>query len=188
MKQRKTLSRGLANLLTLLHRQGRKIGLKEPRSRRYNGIKDKQQAQGLNSKKGDRASSVHMQEKLYRTSSSALLLIFQAMDAARKRWRHFKARDVRRKPAGLRRLSSSRRAGGNGPPIILWRITSPIRARGKKASSIALIREEFLSCASSDFFERAQKLPDDLITKHSWDEVYEDINSFERYLTRQRAL
>jgi len=33
-------------------------------------------------------------------------------------------------------------------------------------------------------FLKAQKLPDDLITKHIWDERYEDINSFERYLTR----
>jgi len=33
-------------------------------------------------------------------------------------------------------------------------------------------------------FLRAQKLPERLITKHIWDERYEDINSFERYLTR----
>ena len=33
-------------------------------------------------------------------------------------------------------------------------------------------------------FLRAQKLPDQLITKHIWDERYEDINAFERYLAR----
>ena len=31
---------------------------------------------------------------------------------------------------------------------------------------------------------RAEKLPDRLITKHIWDERYEDINAFERYLMR----
>src|SRR6202007_2175574 len=30
----------------------------------------------------------------------------------------------------------------------------------------------------------AQKLPDRLVTKHIWEERYEDINAFERYLTR----
>jgi len=33
-------------------------------------------------------------------------------------------------------------------------------------------------------FLKAQKLPERLITKHIWDERYEDINAFERYLTR----
>ena len=33
-------------------------------------------------------------------------------------------------------------------------------------------------------FLRAQKLADRLVTKHIWEERYEDINAFERYLVR----
>ena len=32
-------------------------------------------------------------------------------------------------------------------------------------------------------FLHSQKLPKDLITKHIWDQRYEDINSFEKYLS-----
>src|SRR3979411_449925 len=44
--------------------------------------------------------------------------------------------------------------------------------------------EEVLVVRVHPPFLRAQKLPDQLITKHIWDERYEDINAFERYLTR----
>jgi polyphosphate kinase 2 (PPK2 family) len=31
---------------------------------------------------------------------------------------------------------------------------------------------------------KAEKLPDELVTKHIWEERYEDINGFEKFLTR----
>jgi len=44
--------------------------------------------------------------------------------------------------------------------------------------------EEVLVVRVHPTYLRAQKLPDQVITKHIWEERYEDINTFERYLTR----
>src|SRR6266446_622087 len=62
--------------------KGEKFRLKDHDPADTNGIKDKQQAQGL--LEDGPALLSHMQEKLYAQDRWGLLLIFQAMDAAGK--------------------------------------------------------------------------------------------------------
>jgi len=61
---------------------GDKFQLKDHDPADTNGLKDKHQAQGL--LEDGTALLSHMQEKLYAQDRWALLLIFQAMDAAGK--------------------------------------------------------------------------------------------------------
>jgi PPK2 family polyphosphate:nucleotide phosphotransferase len=66
----------------------------------------------------------------------------------------------------------------------LWRTHKCIPERGKIGIFNRSYYEEVLVVRVHPPFLRAQKLPDQLITKHIWDERHEDINAFERYLTR----
>jgi len=66
----------------------------------------------------------------------------------------------------------------------LWRAHKCIPSRGKIGIFNRSYYEEVLVVRVHPPFLKAEKLPDDLITKHIWDERYEDINAFERYLTR----
>src|SRR5207249_8350905 len=66
----------------------------------------------------------------------------------------------------------------------LWRTHKCTPSRGKIGIFNRSYYEEVLVVRVHPPFLRAQKLPNDLITKHIWDQRYEDINAFERYLTR----
>ena len=48
--------------------------------------------------------------------------------------------------------------------------------------------EETLVCASASGVSRRQKLPPELVTKHIWDERFQDIRAFERYLHRNGTI
>src|SRR5207245_5024289 len=56
--------------------------------------------------------------------------------------------------------------------------------RGKSGIFNRSYYEEVLVVRVHPAFLRAQRLPDRLVTKHIWQERYDDINTFERYLTR----
>jgi PPK2 family polyphosphate:nucleotide phosphotransferase len=66
----------------------------------------------------------------------------------------------------------------------LWRNMKVVPERGKIGIFNRSYYEEVLVVRVHPTLLRAQKLPDRLIDKHIWDERYEDINAFERYLTR----
>jgi len=161
--------------------KGEKFRLKDHDPADTNGIKDKQQAQGL--LEDGTALLSHMQEKLYAQDRWALLLIFQAMDAAGKDGaiKHVMSGV---NPQGCDVSSFKSPSSEELDHDYLWRTHKSIPARGKIGIFNRSYYEEVLVVRVHPTFLRAQKLPDDLITKHIWDERYEDINSFERYLTR----
>ncbi|MBI2687496.1 MAG: polyphosphate kinase 2 family protein [Acidobacteria bacterium] len=66
----------------------------------------------------------------------------------------------------------------------LWRIMRVSPARGKITIFNRSHYEEVLVVKVHPDFLRRQKLPDRLITKRIWEERYDDINNFERHLTR----
>src|SRR6267378_4505556 len=125
----------------------------------------------------------NMQEKLYAQDRWGLLLIFQAMDAAGKDGaiKHVMSGV---NPQGCDVSSFKSPSSEELDHDYLWRTHKCIPARGKIGIFNRSYYEEVLVVRVHPTFLRAQKLPDDLITKHIWDERYEDINSFERYLTR----
>src|SRR5712691_1060086 len=161
--------------------KGEKFRLKDHHSGDTNALKDKHQAQGL--LEDGIALLSHMQEKLYAQDRWALLLIFQAMDAAGKDGviKHVMS-GVNPQGCDVHAFKSPSSEELNRD--YLWRTHKCIPERGKIGIFNRSYYEEVLVVRVHPPFLRAQKLPDQLITKHIWDERYEDINSFERYLTR----
>ena len=165
--------------------KGEKLRLKDHDPADTNGLKAKHQAQGL--LEDSTALLSHMQEKLYAQDRWALLLIFQAMDAAGKDGaiKHVMSGV---NPQGCDVFSFKSPSNEELDHDYLWRTHKCIPARGKIGIFNRSYYEEVLVVRVHPTFLRAQKLPDDLITKHIWDERYEDINSFERYLTRNSVV
>ncbi len=161
--------------------KGEKFRLKDHDPAGTNDLKDKHQAQGLLEDSIPLLS--HMQEKLYAQDRWALLLIFQAMDAAGKDGaiKHVMS-GVNPQGCDVHAFKSPSSEELNRD--YLWRTHKRIPERGKIGIFNRSYYEEVLVVRVHPPFLRAQKLPDHLITKHIWDERYEDINSFERYLTR----
>ena len=122
------------------------------------------------------------QEKLYAQDRWALLLIFQAMDAAGKDGaiKHVMSGV---NPQGCDVHSFKSPSAEELDHDYLWRTHKCIPSRGKIGIFNRSYYEEVLVVRVHPPFLRAQKLPDQLITKHIWDERYEDINAFESYLT-----
>ena len=161
--------------------KGEKFRLKDHDPADTNGIKDKQQAQGL--LEDGTALLSHMQEKLYAQDRWGLLLIFQAMDAAGKDGaiKHVMS-GVNPQGCDVQAFKAPSNEELNHD--YLWRTQKCVPERGKIGIFNRSYYEEVLVVRVHPPFLRAEKLPDQLITKHIWDERYEDINSFERYLTR----
>jgi len=148
-------------------------------------LKDKRQAQGLLEEGIELLS--RMQEKLYAQDRWALLLIFQAMDAAGKDGaiKHVMSGV---NPQGCQVFSFKSPSNEELNHDYLWRTHKCMPERGRIGIFNRSYYEEVLVVRVHPPFLKAQKLPDRLITKHIWDERYEDINAFERYLTRNSVL
>src|SRR5438093_4977307 len=158
-----------------------KFRLKDFEPADTNGIKDKRAAQGL--LEDGIACLSHFQEMLYAQDRWALLLIFQAMDAAGKDGaiKHVMSGV---NPQGCDVFSFKSPSSEELDHDYLWRTHKCTPSRGKIGIFNRSYYEEVLVVRVHPPFLRAQKLPNDLITKHIWDQRYEDINAFERYLTR----
>jgi PPK2 family polyphosphate:nucleotide phosphotransferase len=125
----------------------------------------------------------NLQEKLYAQDRWALLLVIQAMDAAGK-------------DGVIKHVMSGVNPQGcdvhsfKTPSIeelnhdYLWRAHSRVPERGMIGIFNRSYYEEVLVVRVHPTLLENQKLPDPLITKHIWDQRYEDINAFEHYLTR----
>ena len=143
------------------------------------GIRSKKEAEDMLDTRVGLLS--HMQEKLYAQDRWALLLIFQAMDAAGKDGaiKHVMSGV---NPQGCDVFSFKSPSNEELNHDYLWRIHKCIPERGKIGIFNRSYYEEVLVVRVHPTFLRAQKLPERLITKHIWEERYQDINAFERYL------
>jgi PPK2 family polyphosphate:nucleotide phosphotransferase len=159
---------------------GEKFRLKDHDPADTGGLKDKQQAQSLLEESTELLS--HMQEKLYAQDRFALLLIFQAMDAAGKDGaiKHVMSGV---NPQGCAVYSFKSPSNEELDHDYLWRTHKCMPPRGKIGIFNRSYYEEVLVVRVHPPILKAQKLPDRLITKHIWDQRYEDINAFERYVT-----
>src|SRR5258708_21668379 len=161
--------------------KGDKLPLKEWDPAATTGVKSKQHAQNiLDAREGVLS---HLQEKLYAQDRWAVLIILQAMDAAGKDGaiKHVMSGV---NPEGCDVHAFKAASNEELDHDYRWRTSKCIPSRGKIGIFNRSYYEEVLVVRVHPPFLRAQKLPDQLITKHIWDERYEDINSFERYLTR----
>ncbi len=128
-----------------------------------------------------------LQDKLYAQNQWALLLIFQAMDAAGKDGaiKHVMSGV---NPQGCEVHSFKAPTSEELDHDFLWRCSKRVPERGRIGIFNRSYYEETLVVRVHPGILAKQKLPPGLVTKHIWRERFEDIRSFERYLTRNGVL
>ena len=124
-----------------------------------------------------------LQEKLYAQGTWALLLIFQAMDAAGKDSviEHVMSGV---NPQGCQVYSFKQPSSEELDHDFLWRTTRCLPERGRIGVFNRSYYEEVLVVRVHPPILAKQKLPATLVTDRIWKERYEDIGAFERYLSR----
>lgn len=128
-----------------------------------------------------------MQEKLYAQDRWALLIVLQAMDAAGKDGviKHVMSGI---NPQGCDVHSFKGPSNEELDHDYLWRAHKAVPERGKIGIFNRSYYEEVLVVRVHQNILSAQKLPESLVTKNIWEERFEDIRRFERYLTRNGVL
>ena len=123
------------------------------------------------------------QEKLYAQDRWALLLIFQAMDAAGKdsTIEHVMSGV---NPQGCQVYSFKAPSAEELDHDFMWRTTRCLPERGRIGIFNRSYYEEVLVVRVHPEILAKQRLPEELVTKDIWQERYEDIKMFERYLSR----
>jgi len=124
-----------------------------------------------------------LQEKLYAQNSSALLVIFQAMDAAGKdsAIKHVMSGV---NPQGCEVFSFKQPSGEELEHDFLWRTNCRLPERGRIGIFNRSYYEEVLVVRVHKELLENERLPKHLVTKDIWKERFEDINALERHLTR----
>jgi len=122
-----------------------------------------------------------MQDVLYAQDKWALLLIFQAMDAAGKDGaiKHVMSGV---NPQGCQVSSFKAPSSEELDHDYLWRCQKHLPERGRIGIFNRSYYEEVLVVRVHDTILRNQKLPEELITKEIWETRLDDISNFERYL------
>jgi PPK2 family polyphosphate:nucleotide phosphotransferase len=128
-----------------------------------------------------------MQDKLYAQDRWAVLLVFQAMDAAGKDGtiKHVMSGV---NPQGCEVASFKAPSSEELDHDFLWRCMSWLPNRGHIGIFNRSYYEEVLVVRVHPELLAGQKLPPALVTKRIWEDRYEDINNFERYLARNGTL
>ena len=123
------------------------------------------------------------QDVLYADDRFALLIVFQAMDAAGKDGaiKHVMSGV---NPQGCQVYSFKAPTSEDLDHDYLWRCMKCLPERGRIGIFNRSYYEETLVVRVHQEFLKQQKLPPELITKDIWKERYQDIRNFERYLTR----
>ncbi len=124
-----------------------------------------------------------LQDMLYAQDNWAVLLIFQAMDAAGKDGaiKHVMSGV---NPQGCQVFSFKAPTSEDLDHDYLWRCIKNMPERGRIGIFNRSYYEETLVVRVHREFLEKQKLPSELVTKDIWKNRFQDIRSFERYLTR----
>jgi PPK2 family polyphosphate:nucleotide phosphotransferase len=128
-----------------------------------------------------------MQDKLYAQDKWALLLIFQAMDAAGKDGaiKHVMSGI---NPQGCQVTSFKSPSTEELDHDYMWRCMKHLPERGRIGIFNRSYYEEVLVVRVHDEILKAQKLPEKLITEDIWDDRMNDMRSFETYLNNNGIL
>ena len=124
-----------------------------------------------------------MQEKLYAQDRWALLLIFQAMDAAGKDGtiKHVMSGV---NPQGCEVFSFKAPSAEDLDHDFLWRTNRSLPERGRIGIFNRSYYEEVLVVRVHPEFLSKQRIPPALVTRKIWKQRFEDINALERHLAR----
>jgi len=128
-----------------------------------------------------------LQDKLYAQDRWAVLIIFQAMDAAGKDGaiKHVMSGV---NPQGCEVSSFKAPSAEELDHDFLWRCAKRVPERGRIGIFNRSYYEETLVVRVHPNFLDGQKLPPDVKTKDLWKRRYQDITSFERYLCHNGVL
>jgi PPK2 family polyphosphate:nucleotide phosphotransferase len=164
---------------------GRKFRLKhiQPSDTHGLGKGAKAKAQAVSLLTEGVARLAKLQDRLYAQDRWALLLVFQAMDAAGKDGtiKHVMSGI---NPQGCQVYSFKAPSPEELDHDYLWRTTVRLPERGRIGIFNRSYYEEVLVVRVHNELLAAQKIPDALLTKQVWKERFEDIRSMERHLTR----
>jgi PPK2 family polyphosphate:nucleotide phosphotransferase len=124
-----------------------------------------------------------LQDMLYAQDRWGVLLILQAPDAAGKdsTIKHVMSGV---NPQGVEVSSFKQPSAEELDHDFLWRCAKRLPPRGKIGIFNRSYYEEVLVLRVHEELLRSEKVPPELITKNIWKDRYEDINAFERYLSR----
>ena len=129
------------------------------------------------------ARTADMQDKLYAQGRWAVLLIFQAMDAAGKDGaiKHVMSGV---NPQGCQVYSFKQPSERELQHDLLWRTTLCLPERGHIGIFNRSYYEEVLVVRVHPELLENEKLPPPLVTKNIWEERFDDIRKFEQHMTR----
>jgi PPK2 family polyphosphate:nucleotide phosphotransferase len=161
--------------------RGRQFRLAEIDPDDTGGIDSKERAAAMLAEGVDRLQLE--QEKLYAQGTWAMLLIFQAMDAAGKdsTIKHVMSGV---NPQGCQVFSFKAPSAEDLAHDFLWRTTRCLPERGRIGIFNRSYYEEVLVVRVHPKLLAAQRLPAPLVSKRVWKERFDDINAFERHLVR----
>ena len=164
---------------------GKRFRLKDHDPSDSNGLDSKEKAEKRLAKGVERLAE--LQEKLYAQDKWAVLLIFQAMDAAGKDGaiKHVMSGI---NPQGCQVYSFKAPTSEELDHDFLWRTAKSLPERGRIGIFNRSYYEEVLVVRVHPEILEKQKLPGELRTKRIWKERYEDIAAHERYLARNGVL
>jgi PPK2 family polyphosphate:nucleotide phosphotransferase len=128
-----------------------------------------------------------MQEILYAQDKWSVLLIFQAMDAAGKDGaiKHVMSGV---NPQGCQVFSFKAPSSEDLDHDFLWRCQKHLPERGRIGIFNRSYYEEVLVVRVHEQILQNQKLAKKLITKNIWEDRFEDIRNFEKYLNRNGTI
>jgi PPK2 family polyphosphate:nucleotide phosphotransferase len=123
-----------------------------------------------------------LQDKLYAQDKWAVLLIFQAMDAAGKDGaiKHVMSGI---NPQGCQVFSFKAPSAEDLDHDYLWRCMKVLPNRGHIGIFNRSYYEEVLVVRVHPEFLAGQKIPPQLVTKRIWEQRFEEVRNFEQYLT-----
>src|SRR6266705_1972206 len=129
------------------------------------------------------AAMAELQDKLYAQDKWAVLLIFQAMDAAGKDGaiKHVMSGV---NPQGCQVFSFKSPSSEDLDHDYLWRCVKSLPNRGHIGIFNRSYYEEVLAVRVHPEFLAKQRVPPQLVGKEIWSERFEDIRNFEQYLAR----
>jgi PPK2 family polyphosphate:nucleotide phosphotransferase len=162
---------------------GKKFRLKDVDPGDTGEVKSEDKARAKEALQTGIAALAQLQDILYAQDSWSLLLIFQAMDAAGKDGtiRHVMSGV---NPQGCQVFSFKAPTSEDLDHDYLWRCVKALPERGRIGIFNRSYYEETLVVRVHPTFLAKQKIPEECVTKKIWDNRFQDIRSFERYLHR----
>lgn len=182
----KKLSKQVEQLVAPLRiTQGKKFRLKDFDPDDTDGLKDKDEAHSLLEQSVAMLSQ--LQEKLYAQDRWSVLVILQGMDAAGKDGviKHVMSGV---NPQGCDVWSFKAPSPEELDHDYLWKTHKLLPERGKIGIFNRSYYEETLVVRVHPAVLQAEKLPPSVVSKQIWQQRFEDINAFERYLARNGTI